>query len=179
MLGYQQDSVMVEDDKTAKAASAPHKNSASGMLRTAIQIVTYPIAALTAYFVGRTEMRRGLYKIAVTSKSFAEKQTSHREAIAKIFQDARDGIPVTDGPEQFEKLNKAYRQTLKAEFQGIGFKNTSKYWKALHPNQKVSTLMFAGGAAGVVITTLLAVANNKGLMDRITRADRDGEEHCR
>ncbi len=133
----------------------------------AVKILTYPAAAATAWWVGRTEIRKAIYKNFVTSGAFKQLQSDHRGEMLNIFNEAESGIAVK-GPALAEAQNNIYRVAVKETFEKAGFHNIIDYWRGMHPNQKTNAIVFATGAAGIVITTSLAIVNSRSLLDRLT-----------
>lgn len=141
---------------------------------TMLQLVTYPVAAVAAYLVGRTEIRKALYKNFVTSGAFKDIQPTHRNELSGIIEKAAAGH-VIDGPALAQESNNAYRLLVKEKFEKAGFHTVMDYWKGLHTNQKASAILFAAGAAGIVITTSMAIVNNKELLERLNLREKERE----
>lgn len=144
-------------------------------LMQALHIVTYPAAALAAYWVGKTEIRKSLYKNFVTSGAFKDLQPEHRADLAGMIEKTSAG-EIMNGPKFTQQANEAYRLAVKQKFEKAGFHNVIDYWKGIHPNQRVNALLFAAGTAGLVITTSLAIVNNKGLLERLNKLEKERDE---
>ena len=141
-------------------------------LTVALKFATYPIAAMAAYFVGRTEVRKGIYKNFVSAGAFKDLQPPHRNELCDIITQSGQGHPI-NGPALAEATNNTYRLAVKEKFEKAGFHNIVDYWRGLHPNQKINAVMFAAGTAGIVITTSLAVINNKKLLEKLGTKDHE------
>jgi hypothetical protein len=153
----------------------PHKSQESEEkphpLTSALTFLTYPAAALAAFLVGRTEIRKSIYKNFVTSGAFKDIQSGHRVELNDIMNPAA-GTGIVDGPALTKEANHAYRLAVKERFEKIGFKSVMDYWHGLHPNQKIGAIMFAAGTAGIVISTSLAFVNNKSLLEKLNNKDK-------
>jgi hypothetical protein len=141
-------------------------------LTSALTILTYPLAAAAGFFVGRTEIRKSIYKNFVTSGAFKDIQSNHRVELNEIMSTATSA-GIIDGPSLTKETNHAYRMAVKEKFQKAGFKSVVDYWHALHPNQKINALMFAAGTAGLVITTSLAFVDNKSLLEKLNSQNKE------
>lgn len=140
-------------------------------LTSALTFLTYPLAAAAAFFVGRTEIRKSIYKNFVTAGAFKDIQPGHRVELNEIMNPAASA-GVVDGPVLTKEANHAYRMAVKERFEKAGFKSVMDYWHGLHPNQKISAVMFAAGTAGIVISTSLAFVNNKSLLEKLNSKDK-------
>lgn len=163
---------MADTPETEKKETPREQESHPFM--TVLQLVTYPVAAVAAYLVGRTEIRKALYKNFVSSGAFKDIQPTHRSELSGIIEQATAGHSV-NGPAIAQESNNAYRLLVKEKFEKAGFNTVVDYWKGLHSNQKASAILFAAGAAGIVITTSMAIVNNKELLERLNLREKERE----
>lgn len=140
----------------------------------ALKIATYPLAAMTAFIVGRTEIRKAIYKNFVSAGGLKDLQVYHRQEVADLMRKG-ETMPVTNGPALTQASNNAYRMAVKERFEKIGFHGVTDYWHGLHPNQKTNAIVFAAGAAGIVITTSLAFVNNRSMLHKLTARGQEAD----
>ena len=142
------------------------KRNVFDYIKIAVDVAAYPLAAAAAYYVGRTSLRSSLYKDIARTGVFNEDQAKLKADKAAIMNNPA----ITDAPQRLYELNEGYRQVVKGVIEGRGFRHIGHYMQGLSEIQNINALVFAGGAAGVVVTTMLSISNSKALLERTSRA---------
>lgn len=127
-----------------------------------INLIAYPFAAVNSYLVFDTWTRKSFYSNFAKRKLFADLQTPDTAEMKKIFDAAKldktlnaaDHIPAIQ-----EKYLQAVRSRVINEW---NMKGLPDYWKCLHRNQQIETIVFSATVAGVTIGAMLSMSDHLG-----------------
>lgn len=149
----------------------PERPGIGGKLRRVVHFAAYPLAAATAYFSARISLRSSLFANFLRTGELPEVKAFQAELGA--IRKATD--PMRKGADEFARINKKWRTTLDDVFiKELGIRdNIVDFWKTSHPNQKAEAVIFAAGAAGIVLTTLLAIVDSKSMVARVNAHEKN------
>lgn len=141
-----------------------------------IELAGYPAAAAATFFVGRSSVRKNVYKNLASNGIFDDLQAQRKSDIkalgARIATDSS-----VHGPTEIEGIHARYREAVKERFESWKFKGLKDHWRGLHSNQKIECLAFAAGTSAILLGACLTIAEHMREADKIAlqknRADKE------
>lgn len=161
------------DGELKKTQVEPAEDSPlANTIRTGIKIAAWPFSAITAYFSSVTMIRNKIYKnIAQTGFFESSKKKIKTEPLRRLFEESKE-VANPAIPDVMKEINHHYRENVRVMLESAGFCGMKDYWKGLNHNQRVEAGVFGITVGGIMLGAMLEIANNRGLIERLTRAEK-------
>lgn len=151
-----------------------HDSALADNISFGIKAVAYPVSIYTGYEAAASVIRNQIYKnIAGTGIFEADKNTIKTKPLGEVVNNPAHPLH-TQLPDHLADLNDKYRVNVRNKFRTMGFNNIGDYWKGLNRNQMVDAIVVGMTVTGIVLGSMLTVANSKGLLDYFARKEKDG-----
>ncbi len=144
-------------------------------VRLWMKTLAYPLGIVTGYQSTASIIRNQLYKnVAVTGEFEAAKKAMKveplRQAVSNINHPMHHNLP-----ELMSKLNEDYRTFVRHRFKEMGLRNVGDYWQGLNRNQKIEAVVFGMTVTGIVIGSVITMADHRGMLESLTGQTKNGQ----
>jgi len=160
-------------------SKTPDKESESPLatdVNIAIKLLAYPVSFFAGYQATAASIRNALYKnLAVTGVFKEQKERLKLDPLRKTIQTVENGEALYV-PKIMEKINDDLRQDVKKRIEKWGFNNVGDYWKGLNVNQQTEACVLGMTVTGIILGSMLYIANSKGLLNLLERSERKKDD---
>ena len=155
------------------AHNSENTPESDGFVSKAIKALTFPIAAVSGYWVAARRIyvnaydnakEHGLLKDLVNGKRKEGLEAIGREALAAVAANKQYNILEKSVP-----FHNAHNEKVLEHFKKIGLGTTGKRWQFLRGDQKQAAMIEFMTVAGIAVGALLTVANNKTISHLLGR----------
>lgn len=147
----------------------------SETISKAIKIAAYPISVIAGYKATSTKIRKEIYKNFAQFGIFEnDKKLLKTDPILKGVADIEHGEKF-NFPDLHAKVSEGFRAHVGSKFEKLGYHHIGDYWKALNKNQKTEAVVLGMTVTGILLGSMLYVADSKGLLEKLDRSERQKE----
>lgn len=168
-------------ENTNSAASPPppppkSKVKGDAVFENVLKIAAYPVSVISGYLVGDNYIRKGSYKNFARHGVFDDIQAQRKERFHTLLQELPSGKAIGNVSRTVQQIEKIYRADVKARFEQMGLHGLPDYWKTLHRDQKIDTLVMSATAAGIAIGAMLTIAHEKDWVKSLAKDQRQEDQ---